>query len=74
MSVADVLAGSEPERDPDREGWRVMIATARFILPRGTVDELVTLAISLVPDGIAVDWAVVEQVALEMLFTAKDEG
>lgn len=69
----DTLSACAPETDPDREGWRIMLAVARSVLPRGTADELVDLAIALAPsEGVVIDRRMIQDVALTMLVTAKD--
>lgn len=73
MSVSEVLAASEPESDPDREGWRMLLAVARSLAPRASVDVLVDLAISFAPSaGVVIDRRAVQDVALTMMVTAKD--
>lgn len=71
--VARVLQSSDPEPDPEREGWRVLLALAQTLLPRGSVDELVELAASLAPAECAgVDRRLVQDVALTMTLTTAD--
>ncbi|HEV2344352.1 MAG TPA: hypothetical protein VGS97_09690 [Actinocrinis sp.] len=71
--IERILDASPVESEPEREGWRVLLATARLIRPNATFAELVDLAVSLAPkEGVVTDRRVVEDVALTMMVTAGD--
>lgn len=64
MSVVEILAATEPEADPDREGIRVLLATAMSLLPSSiSLDELVTVALGIFPELGQFDRDIVEGVA-----------
>lgn len=66
MSASDVLAGSGPECDPDREGIRILMACAVSVLPSLSLDELVAVAPAIFPDLGCFDPAMIADVAAHM--------
>ena len=66
-SVVEILAASSPETDPDREGIRVLLATAHHLLPGADLAQLVVLATTFHPRMREFDPLIVADVARRML-------
>lgn len=73
MHFPQLLEQFEPETDPMRRHWQIMLAMAWALCPRATVDEAVHNAITFGGRGIEVDRRLVEAVALDTLLARGPE-